>query len=122
MVSYGSKEAKELLAGIKLATTGDKSTSYAKFRMSQEEYAKIYPLIGKIIIYIRKSEHITSGFHWTVSREFVGETNISDIVAVASGDDDGAGWDYWYTVNFKDGTSYTSPHQGRWYWLSDNWF
>lgn len=72
--------------------------------MSQEDYLKILPFINKIIIYTQKGEGIGSGIHYTAAREFIDKPNITDIVAVVSGD------------------SYTSGAWGRWYHSSDGWY
>ena len=122
VATFGVAESKKLFETTRLVATGNKATSYAKFRLAQAEYDKVRPFINKITIYIRKSERITSGFHWSRACVFEPVPLITDIVAIASGDDDGAGWDYWYVIEFKNGDSYTSPRQGRWYWQSDNWF
>ena len=121
MTAFGSKQAKEILEGVRLVATGDKSTNYSKLKMSQEEYSKIYPLINNIVLYTQKGEGIGSGIHYTSSQTFT-TPDVTKIVFICSGGSDGAGWRYWYVTNFKDGTSYTSPMYGRWYHSSDGWF
>lgn len=122
VATFGVAESKKLFETTRLVATGNKSTNYAKLRMSQEDYLKVLPFISKIIIYTQKGEGIGSGIHYTAAREFVDKPNITDIVAIVSGDSDGAGWRYWYVIQFKNGDSYTSGHWGRWYDSSDGWY
>ena len=122
VILFGVEKAKTLLQGTRLVATGDKSTNYSKLRMSQEDYDKMYPLITKIVIYTQKGEGIGSGIHYTAANEFINKPKITDIVAVVSGDSDGAGWRYWYVVYFKSGDTFTSPMYGRWYHSADGWY
>ena len=122
VATFGVAESKNLFGNTRLVASGDKSTNYAKLRMSQEDYLKVLPFISKIIIYTQKGEDIGSGIHYTAAIEFVDKPNITDIVAVVSGDSDGAGWRYWYVIQFKNGDSYTSGAWGRWYGSADGWY
>ena len=90
--------------------------------MSQEDYDKMYPLITKIVIYTQKGEGIGRGIHYTAANEFINKPKITDIVAVVSGDSDGAGWRYWYVIDFKNGDKFTSQMYGRQYWENNGWY
>ena len=122
VATFGVAESKKLFETTRLVATGNKSTNYAKLRMSQEDYLKVLPFVSKIIIYTQKGEGIGSGIHYTAAREFVDKPNITDIVAIVSGGSDGAGWRYWYVIQFKNGDSYTSGAWGRWHHSADGWY
>ena len=68
VATFGVAESKNLFGNTRLVATGNKSTNYAKLRMSQEDYLKVLPFISKIIIYTQKGEGINYGIHYTAAR------------------------------------------------------
>lgn len=111
------KKLSEFYKGVALYGTGNKSWNKVYFRQEDlNVFAQHLKLISRVTFYIQKGERIDYGIHYTATGVVENPTSVGQLTYTASGDSDGAGWGYWYVIDFKDGDKFTSPRYTRWYW------